>query len=161
MVLRSLHSLLFILSFLCFSFGSLPAFAQQVSQQKQPQRAMTEKERAQYDQMNAIYAESIYMSVCMQNDQRFMTESGGIFPLDAPKEMYDKLQKACQCYVRGALKVATPSDVMSYISVIYAYRPKASQPTAEDQRYFAGDSFRRIATYTADANNRKKCGFVR
>ncbi|MDY0028602.1 MAG: hypothetical protein RBR86_01525 [Pseudobdellovibrionaceae bacterium] len=122
---------------------------------------MTEKERAQYDQMNAIYAENIFMSVCLQNDQRLMVESGQLFPLNPSKELYGKFQSACQCYVKGALKVATPSDVMSYISVVYAYRPKAMQPTAEMQRYFAGDSFRRIASYTADVNNRKKCGFVR
>ncbi len=140
--------------FLALSLGSALAA-------EQGAKPMDDREKAQTSQLSAMYASSMFMSSCLKYSQMYMSKDYSIFNQQSNPELYAKYTKACECYTKGVEKAASPDDIISYVKMLYGYQVGTPKMTPERQAYFSSQSFKNVATYTADEATRKKCGFVR
>ncbi len=153
MTLSMIRILLFSIAFICVSTASMAA--------EQGTRPMTDKEKEQSAKLSEIYAESMFLSSCIKYSQMYMSKDHSRFTQQSNPELYAQYVKACECYTKGVVKVATPDEIISYVKMLYGYQAGTPKMTPDRRAYFSSESFNHVATYTADEASRKKCGFVR
>ena len=119
----------------------------------QPQNRRTD-DAAQ--KLTSAYASHLYTSVCAQ-DYR-----DSLAPLSEPninrQKMWTDIQASCKCLSSELLSVVPAPDLADY--VMYNYGAPSAQDNAQSSAYYSSQKSERIDLMSANAQLRKKCGFL-